>query len=30
MPHCPQAIDIPAEMRRIDEMVESLKRKDLA
>ena len=25
-PHCPQRIDIPREMRRIDEFVETLKR----
>ena len=29
-PHCPQTIDIPKEMRRIDEMVESLKVKELS
>jgi predicted aldo/keto reductase-like oxidoreductase len=26
VPHCPQRIDIPKEMRRIDVMVENLKR----
>ena len=30
VPHCPQTIDIPKEMRRIDEMVESLKVKELS
>ena len=29
-PHCPQTIDIPKEMRRIDEMIESLKMKELS
>lgn len=28
-PHCPQSIDIPAEMRRIDEYVEKLKQETL-
>ena len=28
--HCPQTIDIPGEMRRIDELVESLKMKERA
>ena len=30
VPHCPQTIDIPKEMRRIDEMIESLKMKELS
>jgi predicted aldo/keto reductase-like oxidoreductase len=28
--HCPQSVDIPKEMRRIDELVESLKAKELS
>jgi predicted aldo/keto reductase-like oxidoreductase len=28
--HCPQSVDIPKEMRRIDELIESLKVKELS
>ena len=30
MMHCPQTIDIPKEMRHIDELTESLKMKERA